>query len=360
MRAFLLCVLWLVCACAAQKPEPSTPREQGSAAAQAAGPAKFPFGEHKAIEPGADVERIYELAKMADAPALGDQAAKVTVEVCSDFECPYCAQLAPTVHELHENYEELLRIVWRNCPLPFHQHAMEAAEAAQEVQTQRGSAAFWAYHDLLFAHQHELNLDTLVALAGQVPGVDSAQVRAALGDHRHVEHIKRELLGVIDAGAASGGLGTPATFVNGRLLSGAQPYRNFEDAVERALQELPEARAHAVEASKQAYPMARVRHILVQFTGARGADARITRTREQAQQRAAGLRAQLMQGPIQFAELAHTESDCPSAREGGELGRFTVGELEPSMEIALFGLETGQVSEVIETPFGFHLLLRED
>jgi len=148
--------------------------------------------------------------------------------------------------------------------------------------------------------------------------------------------------------------------VNGRLLSGAQPYRNFEDAVERALQELPEARARAVEQSKQAYPMARVRHILVQFQGARGAEPRITRTREQAQQKAGELRSQLVQGPTPFAELARAESDCPSAREGGELGRFTVGELEPGMEIALFGLETGQISEVIETPFGFHLLLRED
>jgi len=203
MRVFLLCLVWFACSCAAHKPAPSVPHAEENAAAQEAGPAKFPFGQPRPLQPGADVERIYELAKLADAPALGDQNAKVTVEVCSDFQCPYCGQLAPTVHELHENYEELLRITWRNCPLPFHEHAMPAAEAAQEVQTQRGSAAFWAYHDLLFAHQHELGVDSLAALAGQIEGVDSSQVRAALVDHRHAAHVKSELMGVVDAGAAS-------------------------------------------------------------------------------------------------------------------------------------------------------------
>lgn len=359
MKVCLLCLLCLLFACAHPMPAPTTPEKQGNAAAEEAGPAKFPFDSRKEAEKGA-VERIYELAKSADAPTLGSADAKVTVEVCSDFECPYCAQLAPTVHELNENYEELLRIVWRNCPLPFHEHALPAAEAAVEVQKQRGSAAFWAYHDLLFAHQHELQVESLVALAGQIDGVDPTAVRAALADHRHAEHVKKELLGVIDAGAASGGFGTPATFVNGRLLSGAQPYQTFEDAVERALQELPEARAQAIRVSKEAYPMARVRHILVQYKGARGAEPRITRTREEAREQAIALRAQLMQKPTEFAALARAQSDCPSARDGGELGRFTVGELEPSMEIALFALETGQISEVIETPFGFHLLLRED
>jgi protein-disulfide isomerase len=344
-------LVWFASACATPKPPAVAP-----AAVEATGPAKFPLSARKDL--GADVERIYELTKTPDAPVLGGADAKVTVEVCSDFECPYCAQLAPTMHELHENYEELVRIVWRNCPLPFHEHALDAAEAALEVQQQRGSSAFWAYHDLLFSHQHELGAEALVAMASQIEGIDGAEVRAALGDHRHREHVRAELLGVVDAGAASEGFGTPATFVNGRLLSGAQPYPTFEDAVERALQELPEARAHAIDASKQAYPMARVRHILVQYQGAR--EAHVARTREQALQKATALRAQLGQAPTTFAELARKESDCSSARQGGELGRFTVGELEPTMEIALFALEPGAISEVIETPFGFHILLRED
>jgi protein-disulfide isomerase len=350
MRALLVCAVCLLWACALPKPVASAP----AATAEQAGPAKFPRSGRKEL--GADVERIYELAKVPDAPSLGGAEAKVTLELCSDFECPYCAQLAPTVHELHDNYEELLRIVWRDCPLPFHEHAMAAAEAAREVQVQRGSNAFWAYHDLLFAHQYELSPDALVALASEVEGIDGTQVQAALRDHRHSAHVRAELQGVVDAGATSNGLGTPSTFVNGRLLSGAQPYQAFEDAVERALQELPAARAHAMEASKQAYPMARVRHILVQFQGARQAHA--TRTREEAQNKAQLLRTQVT--ATSFEQLARTESDCPSAQEGGELGRFTVGELEPTLELALFALEPGQLSEVIETPFGFHILLRED
>ncbi|HEY6878693.1 MAG TPA: peptidylprolyl isomerase [Polyangiales bacterium] len=352
MRAFLVCLLGLSWACGTPKPPPTVPAAQ----AEAPGPPKFPRTARKELSE--DVERIYELKRSADAPLLGSADAKVTVEVCSDFECPYCAQLAEVVHELHENYDELLRIVWRNCPQAFHERALPAAEAATEVQAQRGNSAFWAYHDLLFAHQHELGTDTLVALAGQIDGVDATQVRAAVADHRHLEHVRAELRGVIDTGAAADGLGTPATFINGRLLSGAQPYRNFEDAVERALQELPEDRAHALEASRQAYPMARVRHILVQYQGAR--DAHVQRSREAAQEKARTLRAQLLQAPASFSELARSSSDCPTARQGGELGRFTVGELEPSTELSLFALEPGQISEVIETPFGFHILLREE
>ncbi len=349
MRALWLCLV--LSACAMPKPAPQAPAAQQVEG----GPAKFPLSERKQQLPG-DVERIYDLPQDAAAPSLGGTDAKVTLEICSDFQCPYCAQLAPTVHELNQNYEELLHIVWRNCPLPFHEHAMPAAEAALEVQKQGGSKAFWAYHDLLFAHQHELTPEALVAFAAQIPGVDAPQVQAALRDHRHQAHVREELLGVVDAGAASNGFGTPATFVNGRLISGAVPYESFEDAVERALQEAPSARAQAIAASKQAYPMARVRHILVQFQGARTAHA--SRTREQAQQKAQLLRTQVT--PVSFEQYARAESDCPSAREGGELGRFTVGELEPTLEQTLFALEPGQVSEVIESPFGFHILLRED
>jgi protein-disulfide isomerase len=350
MRALVVCLVCLLSACAAPKPVAHAP----AAREEEAGPAKFPLSQRKELSGG--VERIYEIPSTPEAPVLGGGDAKVTLEVCSDFQCPYCAQLAPTLHELHENYEELVRIVWRNCPLPFHEHAQPAAEAAVEVHKQRGSPAFWAYHDLLFAHQYELSLDALVGLAGQIEGVDSSQVRAALGDHRHAAHVRDELLAVVDAGAAANGFGTPATFINGRLLAGAQPYQSFEDAVERALQELPEARARAIEASKQSYPMARVRHILVQFQGAREAHAK--RSREEAQQKAQLLRTQVT--PSSFEQYARSESDCPSRQDGGELGRFTVGELEQSIELALFALEPGQVSEVIESPFGFHILLREE
>ena len=353
MRRVLLLSCFVLLACGPRPP----PTAANAGAKPSAGSVKLPT--HERVPEGAQVERIYELKRTSDAPSLGGREAKVTMEVCSDFQCPYCAQLAPTLRELNENYGDLVRIVWRNCPLPFHELALPASEAAVEVYMQRGNAAFWAYHDQLFSHQRTLDDDTLVSLAKEIPGVDGSQVRAALKDHRHEERVKRELMGLIDSGAASSGLGTPTVFVNGRMITGAEPYRVFEDAVEFALQESPEARAQAEAASHERYPMARVRHILVQYMGAKGTDPSMTRSRAEAKARAEALRLRLAQEG-NFAQLAREESDCASAPEGGELGRFTRGELDPSFELALFALEPGQTSEVVETPFGFHILLREE
>lgn len=343
----------MVLACAPRVP--TTPR---SPVGRPEGAVRLP-AKQASPAAGASVERLYELAGRPDAPVLGGSDAKVTLEVCSDFECPYCARLAPVLHELNENYGELVKIVWRDCPLPSHAHALVAAEAASEVHAQRGDAAFWAYHDRIFAHQHELSEAMLITLSGDIEGVDTDRLRQALRDGRHQPRIKAQLISLVEAGAAPEGLATPVTFINGRMFTGALPYRDFEDAVERALQEQPGDRARAESDSKDAYPMARARHILVQYRGAQGAAASIVRSREEARARAIALR-QRVALEHDFEAIARAESDCPSGKDGGKLGRFTRGELEEQFDQALFMLSAGEVSEAVETPFGFHVILREE
>jgi protein-disulfide isomerase len=357
LAARLVVVFMLFGACA--------PRTTAPSAAPVAAPAAEASADTRRMRtPGegseGDVERIYRLAATAGAPQRGKDDAKVTIEVCSDFECPFCARLVPTLHELEQNYGEFVRIRWRNCPLPFHEHALPAAEAASEVFAQGGPGAFWAYHDLLFAHQDALAADSLAALAGQIPGVNGTEVSKALAEHRHIPRIKTELMALVDSGATSQGFGTPATFVNGRMMSGAQPYEKFEDAVERALAETPEQRKAAESASDEAYPMARARHILVQWKGAEGAAPSITRTKEDALKRAQEAHAKVVATGSSFDALAQEYSNCPSAAQGGELGRVTRGELVPEFESVLFTLLPGQVSGVVESPFGFHVIQRED
>ena len=341
----------LLLSCAQRAPTTLRPPDR-----EPEGVVKLP-AKYAAPTAGAATERLYELPARPDAPVLGGSDAKVTLEVCSDFECPYCARLAPVLHELHENYGELLKIVWRDCPLPTHPHALAAAEAASEVHAQRGDAGFWPYHDRLFAHQHELDEAMLITLSRDIEGVDADRVRQALRDGRHQPRIKAQLIALVESGAAPEGLATPVTFINGRLLTGALPYRDFEDAVERALIEQPSERARAEADSKDAYPMARVRHILVQYRGAQGAAASVVRSREEARARAIALRQRV--ALEDFERVARTASDCPSAKDGGRLGRFTRGELEEEFEQALFALSVGEVSEAVETPFGFHVILRE-
>jgi protein-disulfide isomerase len=357
MVRLCIALLCLSCACASRTKPTAAP---APALSQQEGPPKFPLSAHAGAQREAQVERIFQLPASERAPALGPAAAKVQLEVCSDFQCPYCAQLVPTLHELSENYGDFLHIQWRNCPLPFHEHALSAAEAALEVHAQRGSEAFWAYHDQLFSHQNTLDEESLVALARTIDGVDAERVRAALRDRRHRAHVGEELMALVESGAAAGGLGTPATFVNGRIIEGAQPYTVFEDAVERALQELPEARARAEADSQAAYPMAHVRHVLVQYAGAKAAEKSVVRSKVEAKARAEQLRQKVIEERIRFDKVAEEASDCPTAKAGGALGRFTRGQLDEQLDAALFALQPGQLSPVLETPFGYHVLLREE
>lgn len=352
----LLCVAALHQGCG-PRPAPQT-APTASAPAEAPAPAT-PTPQAEAPS-GPEVERVFAIASSPSAPKIGKTDAKVLVQVCSDFECPFCARLVPTLHELVENYGDLIHVEWRNCPLPFHKLALPAAEAAVEVYKQGGDAAFWAYHDILFSHQSSLATDKLPDLARSIAGVDAEKVKSALADHRHVDAVRKDLDSVIDSGAASGGFGTPATFINGRLISGAQPYDVFEQAVERALIETPEALAEAKSRSDLVYPMARAKHILIQYKGAQGAEPKVTRTREEARALAEQLLAKLSQQHADFAQVARQNSDCPSAPQGGELGRFTRGDLVPQFESALFALRVGEMSGVVETPFGYHIIVREE
>jgi len=359
MRILCTVVLLGAVACGGSQSPPSETAASAEANADAEADALIasapPPPEVKPLEPQLDAERLFTLKLPGGAPVKGGSNAKVVLQVFSDFQCPFCASLVDTLHEVTDGYGELARIEWRNFPLPFHPDAANAAQAAVEVQAQAGDVAFWRYHDLLFQHQDDLSLDKLIEYAGQIEGVDSAKVRAAIDDGRHVERIQADMAALIESGAPAG---TPATFINGRLISGAQPFEAFEAAIETSLKETPEQRAEAETLSARAYPTARARHILIQFKGSMRAGENITRTREEALKRAEELRAKAALG-ADFAELARENSDGPSGPQGGDLGTFTRGDLVPEFEAVVFGIQPGQIGPVVETPFGYHVILRE-
>lgn len=169
----------------------------------------------------------------ADAASRGPAKAPVTIQMFSDFQCPFCKRVEPTLAELEQEQKGQLRIVWRHLPLPFHSYAQLAAEASEEVLAQKGPAAFWAYHDALFEAQSQpdgLARDNLVRLA-LAQGVDGARFEAALDGHVHAAKVSA------DAALASqvGINGTPAFVINEYYLSGAQPVPVFRKLIKRAL-----------------------------------------------------------------------------------------------------------------------------
>ena len=191
-----------------------------------------PVDESRAtVDPWAGV---HALPVPSTAPARGAAEAPVVLQVFSDFECPYCARVRPTLDALREHYGDRLRIVWRDLPLPRHAHALAAAEAAREVLAQRGPDGFWRMHDLLFASQsaEEPLAPALIERLAVEAGADRARLRAALGDHRHRAVIDAD---VAAAAATRLRLGTPAFFINGHFMSGARPLAEFRQRIDGLL-----------------------------------------------------------------------------------------------------------------------------
>lgn len=163
----------------------------------------------------------------ADAPALGRADAPVTVEVWSDFECPYCARGADTLKALHEKYGDQVRIVFRHKPLPVHKNARLAAIASMAAQEQ---GKFWPFHDALFAQQEALDRASLEALAARL-GLDVERFRRALDSSTWNNYVDMEL-----AESQRRGIGaTPTFFVNGETIAGAQPLSVFAQTIDAAL-----------------------------------------------------------------------------------------------------------------------------
>ena len=99
----------------------------------------------------------------------------------------------------------------------------------------------------------------------------------------------------------------------------------------------------------------RASHILLMYSGSARSTA--TRTKDEAQTLITSLKTKIDDGGL-FADLAKEHSDCPSGRSGGDLGQFGRGQMVPAFEQSAFGMEIGQVSDVVETDFGYHLITR--
>lgn len=183
---------------------------------------------------------VYELPVPADRASMGATDAPVVIQTFSDFQCPFCSRVVPTLDEVFKTYPGKVLLVFRYYPLPFHSHAMPAAEAAHEVFVQQGSAAFFRYHNLLFENQRELEREDLERYAQEVDGIDMTRFRSALDDHRHVPAIQADLDAVKNAGMR---IGTPSFLINGKLLQGAQPLPAFKAAIDSALRESRQVKA---------------------------------------------------------------------------------------------------------------------
>jgi protein-disulfide isomerase len=184
-------------------------------------------GEEK--EEKEDTTTVFKVP-VGQSPVLGSNNALVTVVEFSDFQCPYCSKVEPTIKALREKYGDKVRFVWKNEPLPFHPRAEPAAEVALEARAEKGDKGFWDVHDKLFASQPKLEEADLEKVA-QDAGLDLDKVRTAMKTHKY----KAIIDGDADLADDMQASGTPHFFVDGRRLVGAQPPEKFSTIIDEEI-----------------------------------------------------------------------------------------------------------------------------
>jgi protein-disulfide isomerase len=166
----------------------------------------------------------------------GNPDAKVTIVEYSDFECPFCRSVHPTISQIIDDYPEDVNWVYRHFPLTsIHSRALEASNASECVAELGGNGAFWTFTDTVFNEQGSLGRDLYARIAGDI-GLSSDDFEKCVNDTSHQDLVRADLQDAVD----SGGTGTPFIVIvngNGDVLpfSGALPYENFKSLVEEAI-----------------------------------------------------------------------------------------------------------------------------
>ncbi len=211
-----------------------TPRDQlyahltAKGATRAAAPSRKP---PKKRDPLAD-KTIYKVPLGETYTAKGPETALVTIVEFSEFQCPFCARVNPTLKKVKEKYGEDVRIIFKHNPLPFHKDAKLASQAALAAGAQ---GKFWPMHDLLFKNQRSLKRPELEKYARELE-LNLEGFKADLDSGKFSAQIAADQKLARSIGAG----GTPNFFINGRKLVGAQPFESFQKLIDV---ELKKARA---------------------------------------------------------------------------------------------------------------------
>ena len=228
----VLSVLALAAGCS----RPATSAAPSTAVTIAVPPASAPAPAATAAPAPPPSRRQSPIEVLPDDAVWGSPNAPVELVEFTDIQCPFCKRAEPTIAELRRRYgPERLRIVLKHNPLPFHPNARPAAAVARAVLTLRGSEASFEFLRLAFEGNTDLSRENLLTWAAQV-GAPRDRVAALMDSPEVAARIEQDiaLAGRLDAA------GTPAFFVNGVRISGAQPLVTFIAAIDGELASVPE------------------------------------------------------------------------------------------------------------------------
>jgi protein-disulfide isomerase len=174
---------------------------------------------------------VYKIPVSANDPQQGPQDGLVTLVMFGDFEDKYTKRAAETVNRLRAKYHDELRVVWKELPLAFHDHAFKAATLAREAFVEGGSSAFWEAHAMLLANQDKLTDADLMRYGAEL-GLDAQKLQDALTTDKYgaeFEQTKALVPRMILIYT------TPLFTINGRFIRGAESAQLFESVIEQEL-----------------------------------------------------------------------------------------------------------------------------
>ncbi|HTC23212.1 MAG TPA: thioredoxin domain-containing protein [Gemmatimonadales bacterium] len=167
-------------------------------------------------------------------PSKGPANAKVTIVEYSDFQCPFCSRAYNTMDkQVLKDYGHKVRFYYKHYPLPFHPFAKPAAIAA-ECAKQQKPEAFWKLYSDFFENQGQMTPENVKEKATQFlqgTGIDMAKWNDCFDNKRSAPAVDAQMA----EGTSVGVTGTPGFIINGRLVSGAQPYENFKNIIDDEL-----------------------------------------------------------------------------------------------------------------------------
>jgi protein-disulfide isomerase len=177
--------------------------------------------------PYPDLPRIE--VSVDDDPSIGPADAPITIVQFAEYQCPYCGKANESLEQVMKEYEGKVRMVYRDFPLSFHDRAIPAAVAANCAGDQ---GKYWEMHEVLMANQGALQESDLQGYASKL-ALDLSKWESCRQDPAQAAEVQKDMADGAEAGVS----GTPAFFINGIMLSGAQPFSEFKTVIDRELGE---------------------------------------------------------------------------------------------------------------------------
>jgi len=169
----------------------------------------------------------YHVEVASNDPVRGDASAPISIIEFSDYQCPFCGRVTPTLQQVRDTYGAKVKIIFKDFPLPNHPQAQKAAEAAHCAGEQ---GKYWEMHDRMFADQRALEVPALKASAVSL-GLSAAEFNQCLDSGKFAADVREDAT----LGEKLGVNSTPTLYINGRPLIGAQPFEAFKQAIDEEL-----------------------------------------------------------------------------------------------------------------------------